>query len=115
MRRSGLSDIVLTLQNAAYLRAKGEPASVRTAVSLEDPLLGPCLRADLARLRDVGVSGIVLLASMQYGDVVAPWVERWLGSPTTRSGTVSGWSLAAVVAPPLPECARFPLDNVSAR
>jgi hypothetical protein len=59
------------------------------------------------------VSGIVLLASMEYGDVVAPWLERWLGRPTTRSGTVSGWSLDAVVVPPLPECARLPLDNVS--
>jgi hypothetical protein len=115
MRRSGLSDIVLTLQNAAYVRARGEPASVSTAVSLENPLLGPCLRADLARLADLGVSGIVLLGSMQYGDVVAPWIERWLGPPTTRSGSVGGWSLAAVVVPPLPECARFPLENVSAR
>jgi hypothetical protein len=114
MRRSGLSDIVLTLQNAAYMRAKGEPASVRTAIPLVDPLLGFCLRADLARLGDVGVSGIVLLTSMQYGDIVAPWLDRWLGPPTTRSGTVSGWSLADVVVPPLSECARFQLENVSA-
>jgi hypothetical protein len=113
-RRSGLSDIVLTLQNAAYMRAKGEPANVRTAISLEDPLIGFCLRADLARLSDIGVSGIVLLSSMQYGDIVAPWLDRWLGPPTTRSGTVSGWSLADVVVPPLPECARFSLENVSA-
>ncbi len=114
MHRSGLSDLVLAIQRAAYVRASGAPATVSAALRLDDPLLGPCVRADLVRLADIGVSGIVLLSSMTYGDVVAPWLEKWLGPASTRSGTVSGWSLADVVVPPIDECARFHLENVSA-
>jgi hypothetical protein len=106
---------VLAIQRAEYARAAGEPANVTAAVPLDDPLLGRCIRADTERLADLGVSGIVLLASMEYGDTVAPWVTQWLGPPGTRSGTVSGWSIADVSMVPLPECARFHLENVSAR
>ena len=113
MHRSGFSDLVLAIEQAAYTRGGGSPALVRTGFSLEDPLLAPCLRADLGRLRALGVSGIVLLSSMDWGSEVAPWALRWLGPPAVTSGSVSGWSLADVVSPPLPECARFSLDNVA--
>src|SRR6185436_6553539 len=102
MQRSGISDIVLTLQNVAYTRAEERRANVGVALSLEDPLLGPCLRADTVRLADLGVSGIVLLESVAYGDLVAPWLKAWLGPGTAQSGTVTGWALSDVMLPPLP-------------
>jgi hypothetical protein len=113
IRRSGLADRVLALQEADRLRQKGEPALVSRGLGVDDPALGACLRRDNQRLLAHGVTGIVLLPELPYGAPIEPYVVRWLGPPTVASGRVSGWDLTAVVSGEASDCGRFHLEDPS--